>query len=292
LKINEILTTVVPVGKNHDSLQLLRIWIGETVNLPMRTILVIDTKDKSTIEAAHKIQQVNVDKVSILSTDCKGPGSARNLGLSSVMTEWVCFWDSDDLAYPKVAIDLVQEADKNDYGVIIANYKIWNNNLEIETLPTKKSYSPLDLAVDPGLWRFFFKYEKIRNVKFPEIFMGEDLVFLAKCADILQDSYTSSEVTYRYTKNTKFQLTSSNQYISQLQQSYKLLRDTEKSIQSNYGKTFLKYLKVKVALTLLKRGNWVIKLKTFTFVFKSTLQVKSLKKIQIAIIFIARTMNK
>lgn len=291
MNFDDILTVVVPVGKSHDGLELLRIWIGDSLHLPMRTILVIDTEDDNTIESAYKIQRTVPNKVQILSTSFKGPGSARNLGLSIVATEWVCFWDSDDLAYPKIALNLIKEADKGGFGAAIGNYKIYKNNVESLSLPDKKSYSALDLAVDPGLWRFFFRYEKIRFITFPEMFMGEDLVFLAKCADALEDAFVSSKVTYRYTKNTKFQLTSSNQYISQLHQAGIILGEIENSLKSNYGKEFLNFLKIKIFLTLLKRGTWDVKLKTIFNLFKITSKAKDFRKIRFGIIYLLRTIR-
>jgi hypothetical protein len=62
--------------------------------------------------------------------------------------------------------------------------------------------------MNPGLWRWAFNREHIKNVLFTEHLMGEDQLFLAMCKPEVSQVHIGKHIVYRYFKGVEGQLTS------------------------------------------------------------------------------------
>lgn len=132
-----------------------------------------------------------------------GVSSARNIGLSSAIGEWIYFVDSDDMLYPN-ALSLFDEMTENSVDAIMAGYTVSPEYYDriilkhIQFTYSIKSirdglmemYKPTDFPYQGYLWCKLFKKTIIEeySLKFNEaIYFNEDRLFiveyLCKCTN-------------------------------------------------------------------------------------------------------------
>ena len=116
---------MVPVRKMAGKLQLLFKWIQdiESKKLPLRVVIVEDGIDPATLSQLREVEHFSF--VRIYSGQFDSPGLARNHGLAKVETEWVAFWDSDDLPDPSVIHQEVEVAPPW-INVLVGAFKVKN----------------------------------------------------------------------------------------------------------------------------------------------------------------------
>jgi glycosyltransferase involved in cell wall biosynthesis len=130
-------------------------------------------------------------------------GDARNAGLELVDSEWIGFWDSDDKPEVKQYLDLVAKVKKEQ------NLVGYGNFLKISAIPNKLQKSKNSFNVEgatnslkpyknPGIWRWIFASEVLKNTKFSNLKLGEDVCFLFSTLQKVDKVTTSSQVVYKY----------------------------------------------------------------------------------------------
>ena len=149
------------------------------------------------------------DNIKVVKGVFGAPGLARNAGLSLCTNEWIAFWDCDDYPAAESFIELMSEGVRNKVQVVIGGFRIIESTSGklIRNIPNKLS----NFAVYPGLWRFVFKREIIKNLEFPRIRIGEDLDFLSQVLAKNPMIQLSNIVVYTYVVRSKMQLTSTVQ---------------------------------------------------------------------------------
>ena len=135
-----------------------------------------------------------------------GVASARNLALEKVLGEWVGFLDGDDLYHwdlMKVcnlvcgdfpAVDMIRF--KN---IIFTNRQafvwreaVWNLRLiDYHDLLTS-------FILDGDFWARVYRYSKIKNIRFPNLILGEDWVWKTNVVNSLQSLLDIDVALYAY----------------------------------------------------------------------------------------------
>lgn len=175
-----MLTAIVPVSGMAGRLHNLESWLSTIRDLDIQIIIVHDRKDSETEKQLLVILgTINSSKIIFLSGAFGSPGAARNAGLERVDSNFVCFWDSDDLPQPQsILSDL--ETYSGDCEILVGQYvRIGDGSKEIGQINSKDT-SASDVAMNPGLWRMVFRSDFISSVKFQTMRMGEDQLFLAE----------------------------------------------------------------------------------------------------------------
>lgn len=80
-------------------------------------LLVVD--NGSVDRGADIVRQIQDDRVHLLKSPTKGPGVARNLGLTQARGEWILFLDADDLIEPEYLSGQLQCAEQNPQADIV-----------------------------------------------------------------------------------------------------------------------------------------------------------------------------
>ena len=103
----------------------------------------------------------------------------------------------------------------------------------------------------PGIWRWAFKRSAIGDARFPQILLGEDLIFLSKLKIRLSRVYRCREIVYSYSTGDESQLTSYNSIRRNSASLFQYL----KSRDFFYGKVtfFGALLKTKLLVSTVKR---------------------------------------
>jgi len=251
-----MLTAVVPIFRMSGKLQNLKSWVGEVEKLELRVILVEDGGDAATIfELKELIGNLNSEKFHLITGKYGSPGAARNAGLELINDGWVTFWDSDDVPEPKQFIEMIRMAELKNAEVAVGRYR--NVDYLAQDYAEKKDVANLslfDLALNPGIWRWAFRRNKIGATKFNTLRMGEDQIFLMNLQPYCTTISYYHEIVYSYFSNIDGQLTKTPESISDL---VKALPISSHLVSDSVGqqKTFNSLLFSRQILTSFKRCN-------------------------------------
>ncbi len=258
-----LLTVVVPVRKMENRLRDLFSWIESSRNYPMKVVLVHDESGDLTGEQLRNfLSRGTYPRVKLLSGTFGNPGQTRNAGMMEVNSEWVSFWDSDDLPRVENFFRMVKSADMENADCAVGCFEtsvssIRSHVRKFELNNSGKGIHDL-IAMNPGIWRWAFRAEIVNGAEFLPIRMGEDVCFLAgiKIAD--QRTYYSSEVVYTYLLGNEGQLTGSRENLKDLNYSVKYL--VEQFPQSSASmRRFLSILLCRQVITVLLRADRITK---------------------------------
>jgi glycosyltransferase involved in cell wall biosynthesis len=156
------------------------------------------------------------------------PGSARNAGLEFVDSEWVCFWDSDDIPHPEGFKTMIEKAEASKSSVAKGSYSVIDK-LEGEVIPSARphitSENPARHLLDPGIWRYAFAKKVYLKTRFPPLRMGEDQDYLVKVLLSEREVFQSDEVVYSYRLGNETQITNSESAFADVGASLKFLEE-------------------------------------------------------------------
>ena len=152
-------------------------------------------------------------RISVYFQDNKGPGAARNLGLSKMQGEYFTMIDSDDCLYKSALEAYVKDIKEKQVDVVIAGYKMENDEQNISSifcgeesfriesngnLNTKKFESVLQKGLMASNWNKLYS-NKLSNLRFREdLFLNEDVLFSLMAASSAQNISVISDVAYLY----------------------------------------------------------------------------------------------
>ena len=252
-----LLSVVVPTTKVENKIQYLTSWLLETCALPMEVIIVHDVSDSESSKILSTLlAEVNNPRIRLIEGRFQGPGNSRNEGLQQAHGEWITFWDSDDSPSPKVVIDMLLNY-KNCKPVICANYEI--RDLRKKRIVHKKLPSnDLELVIQGGVWRYFFKRNFATKARFGQFKMGEDYLYLARLSLDETNLMSENVLTYQYITGHEYQLTNNPSAISDLSNTVKEF-ENENLHKTGNRIAFLIFVRLHFSLLLNSKAEKKIK---------------------------------
>ena len=243
------LTAIVAIGPRPINEITISSWAPQLVNLDLEIIFVLDNfineKLQSEISELYSYSGINHK---IIHVDVQSPGKSREAGMSLAKGNWLVFWDCDD--YPQnidLAIDRCKKSADNTNFLI---FQFIARNL-FHKHPKKRTDNSVNHSLapwtkNPGMWRVFFRRSRVADLKFENMRMGEDQVFLVKCN--IDDSEVSfiDEVAYEYIVGNSGQLTNSK---SRKDESRLALLSVERHLNSNHGERYRYQKQIQLNLT-------------------------------------------
>ena len=158
------------------------------------------------------LRTLNDCRVKVISGDFGNPGLTRNYGLVNSDSEWVLFWDDDDIPNYQFVIELAQgNLLDSRFAFHVFEYS------ELSLRNTRKiSFSNSHdydsncrlLSTRLGIWRCVLLRNRLGKRGFPSLMMGEDQCF------IFEQDYSNQEIVfhdsnlYTYLRHSANQLTS------------------------------------------------------------------------------------
>lgn len=205
-----MLSIVIPIHKSTEELTFLETSIRRARNssLPVEFILIQDGQNYE-LESRLEFLAREYDLLYV-TVDNSSPGLTRNTGLKLASSEWVTFWDCDDIGHAKEILKALEDVNPSQQ-IVIGNFCINNFKTKQITYCRMKWKKLESLMVNPGLWRFVFRNSFVENEKFSELRMGEDQLFLCKLRMNHSIIKFADEVFYTYSKNIQGQLTSNSE---------------------------------------------------------------------------------
>ena len=176
------LTAVIPIATSIADVSSLDRNISNALSNGIRVILIIDQVSESSNTQLEKIQNKYVHElksVCIKRGSFASPGRARNEGFQYVDTEFVTFWDADDV----VNVDNVARVLRNcgeSFDYVVGSFEIRESHPGVSRLVLANQRFPrLRIINQPGVWRIVFRTTQVQNCSFGTSRMGEDQVYLA-----------------------------------------------------------------------------------------------------------------
>lgn len=198
--------------------------INSLINQTFTDFALFLVNDGSTDSCLYKINKYKKrdDRVFIINKKNEGPGSARNAGLdfienNNIDCDYIWFCDSDD----KVDLDALDNVNKGlektnaDYGLIsVKRFDKHNIKLYPASIKNEKKMNNTDIVCqyfrfglkwrkEPSSEAFlnnkFFKYEKVKNIRFREdIFRAEDFDYFLRVIPLLESGLLLPNIFYWY----------------------------------------------------------------------------------------------
>jgi glycosyltransferase involved in cell wall biosynthesis len=218
-------SAIIPVHKMKNRLSNLEQTLRSLRNLPIQVILVHDDSGDGTQDQLQKlVDEMCNENILLLRVEVRSPGLARNTGLQHVQSDWICFWDCDDLPQPSAYLNLLQETINQSALVGIGQICSSDQNLESfkhHLINYDSEEFLLELANMPGFTRMVFHNSVIADNVFNDLLAGEDQCFLRDIKFLNFPFFVSADIVYIYITSQEGQLTRNK--VAQ--------RDTEKALK-------------------------------------------------------------
>jgi glycosyltransferase involved in cell wall biosynthesis len=196
-------------------------WLDEADSQNVKVILVHDKSDDTTGDELFKLlKRKNSHNFSLVETDSRSPGMARNCGLDVVNTPWFSFVDADDSVSVFSILELLRETETSDCKIGVGSYVSINLRTGEETLvrpPAAKSDAlALHLANKMGIWRLVLSTSSFGDLRFTNHKMGEDFLYVSLVLNRSNQIFTSSKIVYKYFHGGYWNLTSNRFVMSEM----------------------------------------------------------------------------
>jgi hypothetical protein len=162
-------------------------------------------------------------------------------------SNWIFFWDVDDLPDPIRAVELLQLVDNSCADVVVASATILRQESQHKLVS-----SETNLWWMPGIWRVAFSANLIRELKFQDWQWGEDQLFLAQALLLAKNVTYSSLDIYTYYASGANSLTSNHAHWQDL---LKLRKALIELLENNPESLLICGLLFKTLLSLMRYGD-------------------------------------
>ena len=246
------LCVIVPITKMAGRLEPLKTWLPEAVESEMGVLLIHDIRDEETSFELHELmRETQYSKVQLVEQEFGDQGTARNFGILHTSSEWVVFWDADDVPEPRSVMRAVDNANQ-EIDLIVGQYRI--NNQETKILGGKPTYRWNDLPRSLGLWRMAFRREALGVAQFPAIRMAEDQIFFVRTITSIRKIEFSPELFYTYTVGGSNQITRNKDALKVLPLAISMMFHEFKKIRRIRNRRFVLNLLLRLISTNFKRN--------------------------------------
>ena len=154
MAIDGLVSVVVPV---YNSARYLTDSLYSVAGQTYRNLDIVVVDDGSTDGSAEICDEFasKDDRFTVIHQDNKGPGEARNVGLSRCHGEWICFLDSDDVMRPNMIERLLDVASQG-YKLAMCSYSTVSDQDEIKSMAPSGTHSEVftEYSVDHCLDEF------------------------------------------------------------------------------------------------------------------------------------------
>ena len=292
-----LLSVVVPIGSRKGDISQLAEWVPLAAALDIEVILIHDFQDLQTKLALKNFMEKNNSlKIKFLEGEFRSPGKARNFGIQQTSGKWICFWDSDDRPDVTKFLNMVNQADLVRANVCVGNFEKMNivtGEISKTRFSKNRLLLEMEIAKDPGMWRFAFEKNSIEEVKFENFRMGEDQSFLAEALLRCKSIHVNDDFVYQYFVGSDLQLTSQKNAVKEVWH-FLAFCEKQKSLKSIsrfyvfiYSKQVLSLSLVQHELGLVKALSKIVSFSglkiCYTLIFMTSLSITMIRNLRLPV---------
>jgi|688.fasta_scaffold316228_2 hypothetical protein len=258
-----LLTAIIPIGINHRKHNLISAWqnTANEFSQELKIVIIEDLGSLKNAETQVKPLFLDLDNSETLVGNFNSPGVSRNIGLSCVNSRWVSFWDADDIPEVSNFIEMVKTANMTSYQIAIGQFTKFSNPNKIDFLP-KKENNLINVVKEPGIWRMSFRVDLLADIKFENLSMAEDQLFLLDQVFYKKNIFYFQKKVYNYQTQNNLQLTNSTS-VNQIALFLKLVNDRLR-IDSFPIDSYSAQMITRIVITGLVSAEWPYKLKVIS----------------------------
>ena len=173
------------------------------INQFFRLILVADSLTDAEFDELQEAVKIYPD-LRLLRCDFGSAALTRNFGLAVVESEWIVFWDCDDMVNPDAYVTLFQSPQIDKFDIVVSQIQIESLSSS-ELVFSSKTKSLEQLGIRPAFTRIVYRTRFINGLVFVPVPLCEDQCFLASVLSRSPRIMYSELVTYRYKIDNPFQ---------------------------------------------------------------------------------------
>lgn len=205
-----LLSSIISVGYyERDKENLVSIAIAGQ-NSDVELIFIFDNQDVGSFEFEKELKFRKIE-AKIINVHFNNPGDTRNAGIGVASGDYIHFCDADDFPLYGHMIEMLLQINPS-FTAIVGSFETIDALNQIRK--EKYCYNAKYFSLNPGIWRWIFKRESLREVCFPPIRLGEDQVFLVKYISKHKDIFFCNKTFYVYKVNQRKSLVSEASYES------------------------------------------------------------------------------
>jgi glycosyltransferase involved in cell wall biosynthesis len=205
------LSIVVPIASYSTNYSNLLEWISKCKDERIEILICYDQHGMQDSNFISDFAKNLSGNSRIIKGAYLSPGVARNAGLEQACGKWVIFCDSDDFVNINQWDQFISNLNNYPNSSLVAfNFSVSDSIIEMKQTKFSKYFQFIafgNFAVIPGLWRICFDREAIGSVRFTNINLGEDILFLIHFLSINKKISYSNFNFYTYFVGLDNQLT-------------------------------------------------------------------------------------
>lgn len=205
-----VVSIVIPVKDAQETLQKTLDSVRKQTLQTFEIIVVDDSSTDNTLTLLKEYQRKD-SRVSLFQTNGQGPAEARNRGMRECKGKYLYFMDGDDIILPQALENMVAIAEKQRAQITIfgffrtdgkkaqrffyPNTQIFGKESLSQILPSLYQSHVLN-----PVWNKLWDREFLKgiNAHFPDIWYGEDRLFVFSCLRAAERITVSRESFYEY----------------------------------------------------------------------------------------------
>ena len=186
--MNDLVSIIIPFYNAEKYLErAVKSIYNQTYN-NIELILINDGSTDNSLTIAKQFAEF-YPETKLISIQNSGPGVARNIGLENARGKYIAFLDSDDFMKNDALEKMIAAIKKDMSDLVIGQYEmrtennfVFRTSIETNQLISKSELLELffNYKIHPVPWGKLFLKEKIGDIRFPEIILKDDDVFLLK----------------------------------------------------------------------------------------------------------------
>lgn len=258
---NTLCSLIIPISGDISNLEPLKETLknASAFESEVEVILLFDQK-KSELSAENQeeISRWNNANLKIHSAAFSSVGAARNFGLSVADSKWVAFTDADDVNDVRNFISMIREAEIKKSDIAIGKFRsnpdiAETRDLDPESLWDSETFQ-IPFGLNPGIWRCGFRLASIDGIRFPNLNMAEDQVFISRFFAVQRKIYFSNLVVYQYYVGREESLTNKVEQVRRISEAIPLSLELVQETESPYS-NLLETLLISQILSGIKYGK-------------------------------------
>ena len=204
------ISVIIPVYNEEKHLEE---CLNSIINQTLKDIEIIIINDCSTDNTKNIIDKylLKYPNIKVINNEVnKGVGACRNIGISISKGDYISFIDSDDYIHPNMLLNMYNAAINTDSDIVETGIafvqntilKFADNSDMYETFEIKKNKDMLYWC-SPSACNKLFKKELIKDLKFLENLMWEDVGFTFSAMILSNRIANVNSLNYFYRRDIK-----------------------------------------------------------------------------------------